>query len=117
MAEESGVSRVQRSRTAAGLGWRMRFDRARTGDYRRADRADAAAGDVVLRDTFALLRRLGAGGHSGGKARPRAGSGPRDVVSKGAEGAPENCLWNGHGRDSVDGTDGARIPTNGDAGN
>src|SRR6266478_4902730 len=29
MAEESGVSRVQRNRTAAGLGWRMRLDRAR----------------------------------------------------------------------------------------
>src|SRR6267143_273755 len=109
MAEESGVSRVQRNWTAAGAGWRMRFDRARIGDYGRADRADAAAGDVVLRDTFAILRRLGAGGHSGGKARPRTGIGARDVVSKGAEGAPENCLWNGHGRDSVDGTDGARV--------
>jgi len=31
----------------------LRFDRARIGDYGRADRADAAAGDVVLRDTFA----------------------------------------------------------------
>src|ERR1700731_5038860 len=109
MAEESGVSRVQRNRTAAGLGWRVRFDRARAGDYRRADRADATAGDVVLRDTFALLRRLGAGGHSGGKARPRAGDGARDVVSKGAEGAPENCLWNGHGRDSEDGTEDAIV--------
>src|SRR2546423_12175377 len=110
MAEESGVPRVQRNGVAAGAGWRMRFDRAWIGDYGCADRADAAAGDVVLPDAFAVLRRLGGGGHAGGKARPRAGNGSRDVLSKGAESAPENCLWNGHGRDSVDGTDGARVP-------
>src|ERR1700674_780144 len=97
MAEEGGVPRVQRNRSTACAGWRMRFDRARIGDYGCADRANAAARDVVLSDAFALLRRLGASGHSGGKARPRAGDGARDVFSKGAESTPENCLWNGYG--------------------
>src|SRR5260370_7591494 len=75
MAEKSGVPRVQRNRDAAGSGGGMRFDRARTRDYRRADRADAAAGDVVLPDAFGVLRRLGASGHSGGKTGPRASRG------------------------------------------
>src|SRR6266566_2482175 len=104
MAEESGVPRVQRNRSAAGAGRRMRFDRARIGDHRRADRADAAAGDVVLPDYFALLRGLGAGGHRRRKARPRAGGSPRNHVQEGAASAFENCLWDGYGRNSVDGT-------------
>src|SRR6266849_3261620 len=109
MAEEGGMSRVQRNRVAAGAGWRMRFDRARIGNYRCADRADAAAGDVVLPDAFAVLRRLGAGGLSGGKARPRAGGGARNHFQESAAGAPENCLWDGYGRDSLDRADRAGI--------
>src|SRR5712692_528003 len=102
MAEKSGVPRVQRNRSAARVGWWMRFNRARIGDYRCADRADAAAGDVVLPNAFAVLRRMGAGGHSGGKARPRAGRGARNHFQESAAGAFEDCLWDRYGRDSMD---------------
>src|SRR5258708_22913686 len=109
MAEESGVPCVQRNRVAAGVGRRMRFDGAWTRDYGCADRADAAAGDVVLPDAFAVLRRLGAGGDCRGKARPRASSGARNQFQEGAAGTFENRLWDGYGRDSVDGADRAGV--------
>jgi len=50
------------------LGWRMRFDRTRTGNNGCANRADETAGNVVLPDALAVLQRLGAGEYSGGKA-------------------------------------------------
>src|SRR5947209_1606997 len=105
MAEKSGVPRVQRHRAAAGAGWRMRFHRARVGNDRRADRADASARNVVLPYAFAVLQRLGSTGNANGKARPRASRSPRNHVQEGAPDAFENRFWNGYGWDSVDGTD------------
>src|SRR6266446_5353403 len=117
MAEESGVPCVQRDRPAAGTGRRVRFHRARIGDYGQADRGDAASGDVVLPDSFPVLQRLGGGGYSGWKARSRAGRGARNHVQEGPEGTFENCFWNGYGWDSVDGTDRTGIQADGGTGN
>src|SRR5260370_32450107 len=75
MGKESGVPCVQWNRIAARARWRLRFDRARAGDFGHADRANGAARHVVLPDDFAVLRRLGARGYAGRKARRRARSG------------------------------------------
>src|SRR5580704_8324749 len=94
----------------------MRFNRARTGNYGRADRADETARNVVLPDACALLRRLGASGYAGRKARSRTRSGTRNLISQGAASAFKDCLWDGHGWDSVDRTACAGIPEDGFAG-
>src|SRR5260370_18736530 len=101
MAEESSVPRVQRNRFTAGTGWRMRLHRARPGNYGRANRADGQAGDLVLPDDYAVLRRLGSRRHAGRKTRPRESSRARNEFQESAERAFENCVWNRHRRDAM----------------